>query len=77
MYRWTYFRKCYLVEVISRELEDVDHVWEVSWRSVGEDDNLQTAGEQGAMEDVLLQNTLQHTQIHTVITNILFMLYFH
>lgn len=65
MYGWTYYRKCYLVEVISRELEDVDHVWEISWWSVGEDDDLQTAGEQGAMEDVLLQNTLQHAQIHT------------
>lgn len=65
MYRWRCFRKYYLIEVISRELEDADHVGEISRRSVGEDDDLQTAGEQGAMEDVLLQNTLQHTQTHT------------
>lgn len=51
--------------MISRELEDADQVGEVSWRSVGEDDDLQTAGQQGAMEDVLLQNTLQHTHTHT------------
>lgn len=43
-------------------MEDADQVGEISWRSVGEDDDLQAAGEQGAMEDVLLQNTLKHTQ---------------
>lgn len=50
----------YLIEVISRELEGVDDVGEVSWRSVGEGDNLQAAGQQGAVEDVLLQNTLRN-----------------
>lgn len=51
--------------MIGGELEDADHVGKISWRSVGEDDDLQTAGQQGAMEDVLLQNILQHTQTHT------------
>ncbi len=55
----------YLVEVIRGELEDADQVWEISWRSVGEDDDLQTADQQGAMEDVLLQNTLKHTSVTT------------
>ncbi len=48
-----------LVELISRQLENADQVREISWRSVGEDDDLQTADEQRAMEDVLLQNTLR------------------
>lgn len=49
--------------MIGRELEDGDQVWEISWRSVGEDDDLQTADEQRAMEDVLLQDTLTHTHV--------------
>lgn len=48
-----------LVEVISRKLEDADQVGEISWRPVWEDDDLQAADEQRAMEDILLQNTLK------------------
>lgn len=47
--------------MISWKLEDADQVGEISWRSVGEDDDLQAADEQRAMEDVLLQDTLRHT----------------
>lgn len=51
--------------MIGRQLEDAEHVGEISRRSVGEDDDLQAAGEQRAVEDILLQNTLQHTHTHT------------
>lgn len=48
-----------LIKVVCRELENVYDSWEVPWGSVGEDDNLQTAGQQRALEHILLQNTLR------------------
>ena len=55
---------CYLVEVVGRKLEYLDDFGELPRGAVGEHDDLHAAGQEGAMEHVLLQNTLQCATTH-------------
>lgn len=56
-------KKCVkdLEEVEWRQLEDLDDPWKGPLRAVGEQHHLQAAGQQRAVEDILLQQCLEGT----------------